>query len=428
MDVVGDALLGAALLALLAYGVGFACTAIHLHRALLARRDRLPPMLGARSTPRTTPTRLDVHNPSGALPDEPLPPISLLKPLKGLEEELETNLRSYYEQDYPVPFEIVFATTEPRDPGLVVAQKVAADYPRIQTRFVRSNPNFGLNPKVANLSGALSAAQHDLVFQSDANVRISSGYLRKLVNEMRAAEASLVTSLITGVGERSVGAAMENLQLSAHITPDRCAALHIGGVPCVVGKSMLLHAGELRELGGLACVRNVLCEDFILGARYRNAGKRVLLSATMAQNVNRDISIRQFLSRHSRWLKMRAVIHRGSFVAELLSNPVALATIALPFSGGNAAAGGFWAAVVLAKMVGDASLLRLTRGNGMHPSYLVVVPFKDLLMAFVWVHSLFSRSVRWRGRKLRFGAGSRLREDDGTLPLRVLRRLFGFRK
>lgn len=355
--------------------------------------------------------------------DEHLLPISLLKPIKGTEESLEANLRTFFAQDYPAPFEIVFATTEADDPGIEVARKVAADFPEVSARFVLSDPSFGLNPKVANLAGALAAARHDLVLQSDANVRVRPDYLRRIVGELIAREASLLTSIVVGVEERSLGAAMENLQLSAFVGPAMCAALHVAGVNCVVGKSMLLRREELDEVGGLEYVQDILCEDFILGQRYQEAGKKVVLSCTAVENVNQDIDVTQFLSRHSRWFKMTAVIHRVGFVAQLLANPVALLLAALVASGFDA-----WIAITLAaavglKLLGDAFLMWRTRGRPMRLAHLVVAPFKDVMMAFVWFHACFSRSVNWRGVRLRFGAESRLRPDDGALPIRVARRL-----
>lgn len=356
--------------------------------------------------------------------DEDLPPISLLKPIKGLEEELEENLRSFYEQDYPAPVQIVFASSEADDPGIALARRLAADYPHVDSRFVRSDPSFGLNPKVANLKGAYDGASHDLVLQSDANCRLTPGYLRRVVGEMVGGKASLLSSIVVGVGERTTGAAMENLQLSAFIAPAMCTALHVGGVTCVVGKSMLFRRSECEEVGGLELVRDILTEDFILGQAFSAHGKKLLLSATPVHNVNRDIGVRQFLARHSRWLKLRVVIHLGSFVADLLANPTPLLAAAWITSGFDWRIGTALAVVGPAKLALDTVYMRLARGYGMRWWQLALGPFKDGLMALVWVYAVFSRSVVWRGRKLRFGKDSRLRPDDGALPVRVLRRVF----
>jgi len=347
----------------------------------------------------------------------------LLKPLKGSEENLADNLRSFFEQGYAGPLEFIFAAETLDDPGLDVAREISGDYPHIPTRFVISDPSYGLNPKVANLAAAYHAAEHDLVLQSDANVRVSATYIQDIVSELVATDASLLTSLVIGVGERSVGAAMENLQLGAFVAPAVCTALHVARVTCVIGKSMLFRRSELEALGGLASVRDILCEDFVLGQLYAKADKRVVLSATTVENVNQNIGIRQFLARHSRWLKMRAVIHVPAFVADLFSNPVCLMLLAFIAGGADVVMSYLLAAVVTYKVAGDAFMLRVTRGHGMAWYRVALGPIKDCLMGVVWVYSVFSRSVRWRGRRLRFGKMSRLRDDEGSLAVRFFRLL-----
>src|SRR5687767_1397764 len=118
------------------------------------------------------------------LADADFPAVSMLKPIKGTEEALEENLRTFFEQDYPAAFEIVFASTELDDPGMTLARRLAREYPEVATRFVRSDPDFGLNPKVANLAGALARSRHEIVLQSDANVRVRRDYLRRVVSEL----------------------------------------------------------------------------------------------------------------------------------------------------------------------------------------------------------------------------------------------------
>ena len=257
-------LLGCAAVALLLYGLGVLATVHHT--------GRKPPLL----------------------PEAELPPVSLLKPIKGAEESLEENLRSFYEQDYP-SFEVVFATTDPGDAALPVARRVAADYPHVPTRFVFSDPEFGLNPKVANLAGALLGAQHELVLQSDANVRVEGDYLRRIVSELIADDGRLLSSMVVGVGEEKVGALLDNLQLSAFTAPGCCLALKLAGVVCVIGKSMLFYQRDLKEVGGLELVRDVLAEDYVLGRAFQKAGKNVILSTTTAQNVNVVSSVEHFM-------------------------------------------------------------------------------------------------------------------------------------
>lgn len=358
--------------------------------------------------------------------NEPLPPVSILKPLRGLEESLSENLECFFAQDYPAPFEIVFATAEADDPALRVARAVAARFPHVPVRYARSDPSFGLNPKVANLAGAMVAASHDLCLQSDANVRARPDYLRRVVTELCAERASLLSSLVVGVGETSIGGAMENLQLSAMIVPSVCFALHYFDVPCVIGKSMLVRKSELAELGGLEGVRDVLAEDYILGRAFQRAGRHVILSSTVAENVNQDIPVDRFMSRHARWLKMRSLLHVPAFIADLFANPVGLGAVASVLSflvpGGPdwrvlAAVG----ALVLVKLALDFLTMRVSRGQAFPLRYAWIPPVKDLLLFAIWPYSAISRSVEWRGTKLRLSWGTKLRPDTGNLVQRALR-------
>ncbi len=353
------------------------------------------------------------------------PAVSMLKPVKGLEENLELCLRSFYSQDYEGPLEIVFASANRHDPALRVARQIAADYPHVSTRFVLSNEEWGFNPKVSNLQGALSAARHDLVLQTDANVWAPADYLRTVVAEFLDEKASLLSSLVTGIGERSPGAAMENLQLSAYVAPACCSALKLGGVACVIGKSMLFRKSELKQLGGLELVKDSLAEDFLMGRHYVEQGKKVVLSATPIRNVNVDMPLERSLGRHARWLKMRAVIHVPAFIADFFLNPVALSLLAWISSSFEQSLGLFAIGIILTKLAIDSMMVRLVRGVPMKLVHLVWAPVKDVLMFGVWIYAIFSRSVEWRGIRFRMGPESLLMPDRGALPVRVLRRVIG---
>ncbi|MBX3268941.1 MAG: glycosyltransferase [Sandaracinaceae bacterium] len=390
MDWVPYILLGCSATALILFGLGILATLRHTRRAPFE------------------------------LPDEAYLPVSLLKPLKGLEEGLEDNLRSFFEQDYPAPLEIVFAATDPADPALAVARRLAREHTGIPVRFAFSDPAFGLNPKVANLAGALRVARYELCLQSDANVRARPDYLRRVVAELVHEDAQLLSSMVAGVGERSTGALLDNLQLSAFTAPGTCFALSFG-IVCVIGKSMLFYKKDLAEVGGLEAVRDLLAEDYVLGRMFQKAGKKVLLSTTTAENVNIDGPVEHFVSRHARWLKMRAVVHVPGFVADLFANPTGLALLAFLTSGLDWRFGLVLAAITVVKSLGDAFLVERTRGVPLSTKHRFLTPLRDVLMLGIWPYAAFSRSVEWRGVPLRLGWGSRLRPDDGPLPIRLMR-------
>lgn len=341
-------------------------------------------------------------------PGGTLPPLTLLKPLKGSEDGLEQNLESFYAQGYPGPLQVVFASTEADDPALAVARAVADRHPEIATAFVCPRDDYGLNPKVSNMRGALLAADHDLVLQSDANVRLPPGHLRRMVRHKIREDASLLGSLVVGVGERTPAAALENLQLTAFTAPGLCIAKELADITCVLGKAMLFSKRELESVGGIAAVKDVLAEDYVLCQLYQAAGKKLVLSPEPVANVNAGTRWPQFFARHSRWMKMRVVASLPGYFADLGANPLPFALAAWLASGCDVRVLPLLLIVYAYKCAWDARLLGELRGHGLGLAQLWATPARDFALTGIWLYALFSRKTVWRGRVLRLGPGSQL--------------------
>ncbi len=348
-----------------------------------------------------------VHVRREADPAIEFPPVSLVKPMKGVDESLAANLESFFALRYPAAFELVFAYADANDPAVGVAREAAARYPHIPVRFVLSDATAGLNPKVANLIAALPAAQYDLIFQTDANVRVAPNHLADVVAEFMAQKAGLLSSMIVGSGERSLGAALENLHLTTVIAPSVAFASRVGRQAVVVGKALLYRNSELRALGGIGQFKDVLAEDYLMGACYARAGRRVVLSAYPIQNVNEHGSIKGFLARHSRWLKMNAVINPAAFLLRGIISPLWAAPL-LILGWGDPLAEWIGLGTLVVFLAGQQALFRALRREWMSPRLMLLSFLDAVLMWAVWPYSAISRSVNWRGEKLIVGKRTRL--------------------
>jgi ceramide glucosyltransferase len=351
------------------------------------------------------------------MPDH-TPPVTVFKPLKGMDEGLEENLRSFFRLDYPV-YQLIFGVADADDPAIAVVRKLQEEFPDHDTTLVMGTPAFGLNPKVENLAAMDRHRKHDVILISDSNVRVRPSYLRETACYLAERGVGLVSNLFAGVGESHSGAIMENLQLNGFIAGGVAGAAVLR-VTCVVGKSMLMPVATLEAIGGFAAVRNLLAEDQAIGVRVRQAGYSIRLSHHIIDNVNSRRSFQWFLNRHSRWYKIRRQMALPAFVAEPMAN---LATVGLvwAFSGESGIAWGGLLLLVGLGMLRDALQTRWMRGSFPKMRHLLYSPVKDILLLSVWFDAIFNRRVRWRGHSFLIGRMTRLRA--ARVPRGVRRRV-----
>lgn len=373
-------------LALLAAAcVGLVALAVQLVQVLRHRREQpLPcPAVGAR------------------------PGISILKPLCGVDDDLEANLAQFASLDYP-SYEVVLGVRDMRDPAYPVARAAVARWPQVM-RLALQVGEPGLNPKVNQLITLADLARHDLWVINDSNVRVAAGYLDEIAQGFADPAVGCVTHPIGGVGERTLGSLMDNLHLASSAAAGVIAAKRLAGQDIVVGKSMALRREDVETLGGFFSVKDVLAEDFVIGQWVtRKLGKRVVVARTPVFNVSLKKRVADFFKRYVRW----SVIHHTlvatpTYLAQGLLNPAPLALLGalLEPSAPAFAAVGFVAGT---KALIDVAVFRLLRPEPVSWMAVPAVLLKDALLFVAWCNGLFSRTVDWRGNRLKVLPGTRL--------------------
>ncbi|HET8724472.1 MAG TPA: glycosyltransferase, partial [Anaeromyxobacteraceae bacterium] len=254
-----------------------------------------------------------------------LPPVSILKPLCGVDDDLAGNLESFAALDYPC-FEVLLGVRDRTDPAHAVAREAARRRPDV-FRVVLQRGEPGLNPKVNQLVTLAAEASHDVLLVSDSNVRAPRGYLHDVAAHLADPSVGLVTHPVAGVGEATLGAALDNLQACAAVGPATVAAKRLARRDVVVGKSMAFRRADLVALGGFESVKDHLAEDYVLGLKVGSRlGKRVAIGAVALPSVNERRSVAAFLSRYGRWCVMqRKIAGAPLYLAQALLYPLPFA-------------------------------------------------------------------------------------------------------
>ena len=336
----------------------------------------------------------------------PFFPISVIKPLKGLDDNLFDNLVSFCDQDYQ-RYEVIFSLQNTNDPAYKIAQKVKTKHPECDITILVEQCALGLNPKVNNLIPAAGKAKYEHILISDSNVMVGRDYLRETARHMHDPDVGLVTNLIRGVRARSLGSVLENLHLNSFIIGSVCFLDQYLNMPCVIGKSMLMRKADLNAIGGFMAVKDVLAEDYVIGKLIHDHGKKVVLADYAVNNINEFWSLKKFMNRHTRWGKLRWKIGGMKYLSELFGNAVFISCMPLLLTGLTALNAALVIGVSSIKIAGDMHLGRKT-ASGMHPLSYFLAPAKDIIIGCIWFVPLLSNTVAWRGNRYIIGNNSML--------------------
>lgn len=335
---------------------------------------------------------------------ERAPRVTILKPLAGRDDDLAANLESFARLDYP-SFEVLLGVASVDDPAYRVARRFVAQHPRLDARVVLTDRDAAYNPKIAQLVGLERVATGDVYVISDSNVRVGPDYLWTIVAELRDPRVGMVCNLFAGTGERTLGAALENLQICCHAAPGLVATDAVTDRPATVGKSMAVRRRDLARLGGFSPVGHYLAEDHALGRRFLDAGFVARTSLEAVENRNVDCTMARTLERHTRWTKMRRSLSPLAFALEPIMTPALMAAVGVALAPGKVTAGLLGATCVIQTAAALASV-RVLRGHWLPWRYLPLELVRTAVMAFCWVRACGSRQIEWRGHTFTMQRGT----------------------
>ena len=309
-----------------------------------------------------------------------LPPISILKPVNGVDGNLYENLLSFVNQDYP-EFEIIIGIQSPDDQAIELVEQLQQQFPDKKIYYTVSDRVLGFNPKINNLYGMMPLANHDYMVISDSNVMVAKDYLQTNIKYFENKKVGIVTNLIRGIGGESVGALFENLHLNSFVIGN-ISLLDFFTKKIVVGKSIFFKRSQFEKLGGLWELRNYLAEDYLMGKLYRDNGYKVVISPNLICTTNHSWTMKRFINRHTRWAQLRWNLNKAAYAGELLLNFPLLSLLFAITSGFSYDVSLIAALCWAAKIIGDALMNEMLR-TGFKFRHCIASPIKDLLIGIL---------------------------------------------
>jgi ceramide glucosyltransferase len=344
------------------------------------------------------------------VPAAPLPAVTLLKPVHGMEPRLAENLESFFQQDYP-NFEIIFGARDADNGALQIAEALRRQYPYVKSQVVLSGFPTWPNAKVFSLDKMIEAAASDYLIITDSDIKVEPDFIRNVIPPLLDPKNGLVTCFYEGVPAPSLWSVLEAMGMSVEMPSGVMVADMMEGMRFAMGAVMATRRDTLEKIGGIRSTRDYYSDDFVLGNEVWAAGYRVVLSHHVVDHVLMPRSLRETFGDQLRWMKSTRYSRPKGHIGTGL-------TFAMPFGllGLISAMALGHPALGLA-LLGWAFLNRtvqcVTVGWGVIKdrralSFCWLYPFRDLLGFFTWAGSFLSRTFFWRGETYLFGEGGKI--------------------
>ena len=322
-------------------------------------------------------------------------PISILKPLAGLDDGLEDNLRSFFEQDYP-EFEILFAVRNAKDPAISVAERLTANFPDVPSRLIVTGEPPYPNAKVYSLDHMLRAARYDLIVMSDSDIRVTPDMLRAIGAEFQDPKLGLATCPYRAVPGRSFWNTLEAIGLNTEFIGGVLVARMLDGMKFALGPTIAARRATLEGIGGFDAVKDFLAEDFVMGKLAAERGDGVILSSYVIEHRIGAQGLVANLKHRLRWNRSTRRSRPSGYIGQLFTIPLPLALILW------IAQPGWWplaAATIVLRAVAGWATAGLVLRDPLTARLFFLVPVQDVLSLAMWIGGFFGNTILWRGRK-----------------------------
>lgn len=340
----------------------------------------------------------------------PLSPVTILKPVKGMDADSYENFASFCQQEYGGALQMIFAAASPDDPVIPVIRRLIENFPDHDISLTVNPAIHGPNYKVSNLINAFPQARHDIIIVCDSDIRVAPGYLQSVTAHFSDPQVGLVTSLYRTSSVHGIATALEATSFTAEMIPNVLVALHLEGLSFALGASMAVRREALACIGGFEILADYLADDYQLGNKIHHAGWRIALDDCFVESIIKTEGLMTVLTRQLRWARTMRVSRPGGYLASGITLPFPAAFLAILLAPtlpvGLAAASLLYGLRMAASTIYSRAFVK----DNLFPQWLWLLPLRDMLAFFSWALSFLGNRVEWRGSRFTLKPGGKIEE------------------
>ena len=323
---------------------------------------------------------------------ENLEPISVLKPLAGVDEGLYDNLRSFFTQDH-ARFELLFAVRDAGDPAAAVVQELQKEFPDRATKLIITGEPPYANAKVFSLERMLAAAEYDLLVMSDSDIRVERDFLRSVAAEFRDPKVTMATCPYRAIAGPSFWSQLEAEGMNTEFLAGLLVARTLQGVRFAVGPTVAARKSALQAIGGMKVLKDYLAEDFVMGKFAAEAGFGVILSRSVVEHHIGSQSFRANCAHRLRWVRSTRRSRPFGYLGQLFTYPLPQALLVCALHPR------WWPAVILGcafrALAAWSTCVSVLKTK---PRWSLL-PVQDVLSFLFYLAGFFGNTIVWRGRR-----------------------------
>ncbi len=332
------------------------------------------------------------------------PPISCLKPIRGLDPDAYENYASFCRQDYP-DYELVFCVDED-DPALPVIERLCRDFPARQIRLLHGAGHTAMNDKVGRLVRLVGEARNELLVITDSDVRVGADYLRLVVAPFRNPKIGGVTCLYTSTRETTLIQELQSVGMISDFFAGTIVAWKLDGMKFMFGQTIVTTRSNVARFGGYESIENLPGDDLRVGRLIAEQGLEVELLPYVVETVADFDGFSDLFYKRVRWMTVMRMMRPWGHVGLVftLGLPWVLLAVAISPSA--------WVALsyACAYAIGRVATTWLIGSWGMKErriwKKILFIPVWDALVVIIWLVSFGRRTIRWRGKNYSIREGT----------------------